>query len=227
MLALRRAALAAFLIIASLSTPARAEVLDIRPVFQNTPVWCWAAVGEMIFRYYDVPRLNIQADYQCGIINGLGGNCAVNCLNCVIPAGQMSNIAAMVEQFPVLVRQWTGRNAPDLRAEQDYSALDEDTVRDEIDAGRPIIAGISPSGMNYPDNIAEHVALIVGYEVEEDDDENEIVVLIVNDPFPFSSFNPYLRAGGERVRPGQYRIAYDSFVDRLNWSESVYEIETY
>ena len=45
-----------------------AEVqLHIPPLFQERPSWCWAAVGEMVFKYYDIPALH-RADYQCGIV---------------------------------------------------------------------------------------------------------------------------------------------------------------
>jgi len=45
-----------------------AEVqLHIPPLFQERPSWCWAAVGEMVFKYYDIPALH-RTDYQCGIV---------------------------------------------------------------------------------------------------------------------------------------------------------------
>jgi hypothetical protein len=37
-------------------------------------------------------------------------------------------------------------------------------VKQEINAGRPIVAGISPSGYMSQSNVSEHVALIVGYD---------------------------------------------------------------
>jgi len=41
-----------------------AEVqLHIPPLFQERPSWCWAAVGEMVFKYYDVPAAH-QTDYS-------------------------------------------------------------------------------------------------------------------------------------------------------------------
>jgi hypothetical protein len=56
-----------------------ATKLEIFPVCQQTPVWCWAAVGEMVFRYYDVPTINTRCGYQCGIFSdwaGLAGTIA-------------------------------------------------------------------------------------------------------------------------------------------------------
>ena len=43
--------------------------LHIAPVFQERPSWCWAAVGEMVFKYYYVPSAH-RTDYQCGIVQG-------------------------------------------------------------------------------------------------------------------------------------------------------------
>jgi hypothetical protein len=95
--------------------------------------------------------------------------------------------------------------------------LSFDNVQNEIDAGRPIIAGISPSGYRYA-GVSEHVALIVGYEGSN---------LIVNDPFPFAtafSGDPYEAAGGERIGRGQYQIRYGSFANDLQWRETIYGI---
>jgi hypothetical protein len=98
------------------------------------------------------------------------------------------------------------------------SRLSLSEVEAEIDGGRPIVAGISPSGYNIS-NVSQHVALIVGYDGDD---------LIVNDPFPFASNfftgNPYEAAGGEAVSRGQYRIPYRQFVERLRWRESIYGI---
>src|SRR5689334_6854940 len=46
--------------------------LVVAPVQQETEVWCWLAVGEMVFRYYGLPSVNGFGDYQCGIVGALG-----------------------------------------------------------------------------------------------------------------------------------------------------------
>jgi uncharacterized protein YvpB len=76
-----------------------------------------------------------------------------------------------------------------LTADTYSSALSMDEVKIEIDSQRPIIVEVSPNG-HPPPHGSEHVALIIGY-----DDQND---LIVNDPFPFPSRNPYGVAGGKQ-----------------------------
>lgn len=66
-------------------------------------------------------------------------------------------------------------------------------MKKEIDEGRPIIVGVSPSGFKIK-GISQHMALIVGY-----DDSSGDLKLTVNDPFPFEDdrflwiANPYNR----------------------------------
>lgn len=194
------------------------EVLRIPAVYQRTPVWCWAAVGEMVFRFYRIPSINPMGDYQCGIVGGLGGPCWSDCRRCVIPLGQMANIAAMIEGYPALVERLTGRSVSSLSGNEQRTPLDPSEIVEEIEAGRPIVIGISPSGFPYPGGLAEHVALIVGYKGNE-----ENLVVVVNDPFPFELVgrDPYLLAGGRRVRQGRYEIRHDRLVQRLRWNTSI------
>lgn len=49
------------------------KVLPVPPRYQETPVWCWVAVGEMVFRYYGIPNMNGPGNYQCGVIGALAG----------------------------------------------------------------------------------------------------------------------------------------------------------
>jgi hypothetical protein len=99
-----------------------------------------------------------------------------------------------------------------------------DAVMTEIDAGRPILAGISPGGYAFPD-ISQHAVVIVGY-----DNTGASPALIVNDPFPYDAYftqlpNPYLGAGGTERQPGQYYIPYSSFISNLVWANSIYQIQ--
>jgi len=212
--------------------PMRAQspgsTLDIDPVFQETPEWCWVATGQMIFNYFDIPMIN--PDGQCGIVslwgarvtpNGLFGPCMANCRACPFPAGQVATIKAMLQQYPLMAGAITRQPVAPLRF-QGGAALTREQVRDEIDASRPILVGISPSG--NPVFGPQHVALIVGYE----SDANDNLFLIVNDPFPFSYFaprgipDPYILAGGINVDAGRYRIEYARFRAYLKWTESIY-----
>jgi len=210
-----RNALAALLLLA---TPALASDLNIDGVYQRTPVWCWAAVGEMVFTHYGVANINPGGDFQCGIIALLHPVCDQNCYQCVVGAGSLSTMNNMLTQYPAFASRVT-HTSTQLTARATRSRLSLPTVQSEIDAGRPIVAGISPSGYRTS-AVSEHVALIVGY----DDDD-----LIVNDPFPFETAafagDPYVAAGGEPIATGQYRIPYNRFVSRLNWKESIYGIQ--
>lgn len=212
-----RSRIVAFLVCIFLVSAARAGELSIEPVYQRTPMWCWAAVGEMIFRHYGVANINPGGDFQCGILALLHPVCNQNCYNCPVPAGSLSTMNNMLTQYPSFAGRVT-RTSTRVSTSPRSSRLTLAEVRAEIDAGRPIVAGISPSGYNVS-NVSQHVALIVGYDGND---------LIVNDPFPFGTryFNgdPYEAAGGAAVARGQYRIPYRQFVERLQWRESIYRI---
>ena len=207
-----------FLLVGTLGTGSVvADELSIEPVFQQTPVWCWAAVGEMVFRHYGVANINPGNNFQCGIIALLHPICNQNCFNCVVPAGSLATMNNMLTQYPTFASGVT-RTRTRLSTRVRRTRLSLTEVQSEIDAGRPVVAGISPSGYNVS-GMSEHVALIVGY------DESE---LVVNDPFPFDSNfftgDPYESAGGEQLTRGQYKINYRAFANRLQWRETIYGI---
>ena len=190
--------------------------LDIDPQFQETPEWCWVTVGEMVFRYYGVADINPVGNFQCGIIALLGPACNMNCGNCVVPAGRLATIRNMLVQYSQTASAMT-HTSTYVHALATERALSMDDIKDEIDANRPIVAGVSPSG-NPPSVGSEHVALIVGYDGSD---------VIVNDPFPYDRVfptDPYTAAGGHELKEGQYQIDRDTFVARLKWRESVYDI---
>ena len=197
--------------------------LSIPPVAQRTPVWCWVAVGEMVFEHFGVPNVNPVGNYQCGIIGALAGPyhpCWSDCGRCVVPAGTPQNITNMLFQYPRIAGQLTRQSIDGVRSRRVLRALTDEQVREELDNDRPIIAGINPSGVAGP--FAQHVALIIGYE-----DVDDQLILTVNDPYPYqfvgNRFDPYLRAGGEGSG-GQYRINYNNFRRGLSWSESFYDL---
>lgn len=198
--------------------------LAIPPVVQRTPVWCWVAVGEMVFRHFEVPNVNPVGEYQCGIIGALAGPmhpCWGDCRRCVVPAGTPQNITSMLLQYPRIAGQLTRQPIAGVRSRRLVRALTVDEIKEELDNDRPIIAGVSPAGLTG--SFAQHVVLIVGYEGDEDS-----LSLTVNDPYPYAfagnRFDPYLRAGAVGGN-GQYRISYDNFRRGLRWSESFYQLQ--
>lgn len=196
------------------------------PVHQQSMVWCWVASGEMIFKHFNVPTVN-PASYQCGVVAFLGApytSCMQNCGTCQVPAHDISMIQNMLEQYPVFAGRSLGRYDQKPIHSKMGSDLTAKEVRKEIENGRPILIGLSPSG--HTQAVPEHAAVIVGYRVEGDDDGEETWV-IVNDPFPYEAFlrgekSPYERAGGARERLGQYSIEIDDLRSKLGWTQSLY-----
>jgi hypothetical protein len=214
-----------------LAAPYRATFagnLGIKPVIQKTPVWCWLAVGEMVFKYYGVPNVNPAGIYQCGIIGSLVGvyhPCNRDCSLCEQPARSLQNIQIMLRTYPVTASQANPYlSVPPLRSESKYTYLSEAEIRTDIDDESPIIAGINPSGFATPGS-SQHVALIVGYEQTKGK-----LILTVNDPFPFDlgTFNrmqnPYVAAGGTSNGDGSYEIEYGRFRRGLQWNTTIFNI---
>lgn len=192
------------------------RLLEIPPVFQDTPVWCWLAVGEMIFRYYHVPNANPAGYYQCGVAGMFFGNaCYFDCGQCVVTAGDVRRMDHMISEYANNVSDWSDLNLS-ISTRLTGTRISESRVRREIDSGRPIVIGISPSGYPYH-QVSEHVALIVGYKGDK---------FIVNDPYPFrSGQNPYVQSGARQLRRGQYEVTYEKLTDRFQWKETIYGIE--
>ena len=202
-----------------------AEVkLHIPPVFQERPSWCWAAVGEMVFKYYDVPAAH-RTDYQCGIVQSRKLCTGIpNCVECDVPAGDEATMVNMLEQYPVMAT--LGKTAGDiaLTVQSKSGSLSETEVKQELDEGRPIIVGISPPGFKV-DGRPQHMALIVGY-----DDSSGDLMLTVNGPFPYEDMrflwigNAYLSARASGGSAGEYELEYEAFRLRLKWTHTIYRM---
>ena len=206
-------------------TMAAEAQLHIPPLFQERPSWCWAAVGEMVFKYYDVPALP-RTDYQCGIV--LTRNLCPempNCVKCDLPVGDESSMMNMLQQYSLLASRGGEAGDVALAAQSKAGSLSEEEVKQEINEGRPIIAGVSPSGFKI-NGISHHTALIVGY-----DDRFGSLKLIVNDPFPFEDdrflwignpYQPNMDMSGENE--GQYEVSYERFRSKIKWNQTMYRI---
>lgn len=203
-----------------LSAASRAGELNITPRIQETYVWCWIAVGQMVFEHYEIPNVNPGGDYQCGIVGLLAAgtirhDCAFRCQNCTVPAGSAAGVISMIEDYPRRVAIVGDDDVARLRVTYRRGPLSFEAVESEIDEEHPIIAGISPSGRPSRWAGSQHVALIVGY-----DDSTEESRLLVNDPYPFSETNPYIAAGADDNGDGSYWISYAAFRNSLDWAES-------
>jgi hypothetical protein len=198
--------------------------LHIAPVFQERPSWCWAAVGEMVFKYYYVPAAH-RTDYQCGIVQGRNLCMGIpNCIPCDLSAGDAVTMVNMLEQYPLMVTPGSTAGDIALTAQSKSGSLSDVEVKKELDEGRPIIVGISPPGFNV-DGTPQHMALIVGY-----DDSSDDLMLTVNDPFPYEDMrflwigNAYLSARASGGSDGEYEIGYEAFRLRLKWTQTIYRI---
>lgn len=196
------------------------EFLPIAPKFQQTPVWCWLAVGEMVFNHFAVPEVN--PNFQCGIVaaDSIATNmemCSRDCSLCNVPVGTSREFAGMLVDYPRRAAALTGRKTPRVFAAIS-GVLGIDAIVGEIDRGSPVVAGISPGGVSGTFQTSAHVALIIGYDLSTDANKPR---LRVNDPFPFpEAANPYLAAGATSPAAGSYSIPYETFKHALGWTES-------
>lgn len=116
------------------------RVLSVPLVLQQTPVWCWAAVSEMVFRYYN------RGATQCQILSGwYQGNC------CAFPQ-------ACLTTAPLQVIQQT-LGAFGIGSAVFPGPISFQAVQNEINAGRPIIVA-------YRGSSAGHVVIIHGYDAQ-------------------------------------------------------------
>jgi hypothetical protein len=203
------------------ASPSRANVeLSVAPVQQTTHVWCWLAVGEMIFRAFDVPALNDH--FQCGIVGAVAIGtardvCARDCRRCTVPGGDAATVMNMLVEYPRRVSMLSGVSVPRLFVSH-AGVLQPGELRAELDAGRPVVVGINPGGRPATFAPAAHVALVIGYRVVGDE-----LWVLVNDPYPFSPQtwpDPYLAINAATPTPGRYVLPYRRLLEGLSWTES-------
>ena len=214
-----------FILLVSVNLTMGAEVkLHIPPLFQERPSWCWAAVGEMVFKYYYVPVAH-PTDYQCGIVQARNLCMGIpNCSECDPSAGDEGAMVNMLEQYPLKATLRGAAGDIALTVQSKNGSLSEAEVKKELDEGRPIIVGLSPTGYKV-DGTLQHMALIVGY-----DDRSGDLMLTVNDPFPYEDMrflwigNAYLSARASGGSAGEYEIEYEAFRLRLKWTQTLYRI---
>ncbi len=208
-----------FFQILSINAKSQERILDIDPVYQKTPEWCWVSCGEMVFKYYDICNINPGGDFQCGIIALLGPQCDQNCYSCPVPAGSTQRIINMLAQYPAYAHNICGSDKLSIKCKDTFGSISPESIVDDIDNEMPILAGINPSGIGFGNDPA-HATLIVGYEIYDDE-----MYLIINDPFPYEQYsgmqNPYVSGGGEELDYGQYKIEYSVFRKRFAWNRTL------
>ena len=198
--------------------------MNIPTVIQQTAVWCWLAVGEMIFRYYGLPVVNGAGDYQCGIVGAVGyaqggacNLCNVNCGNCVRPAGSPQMISYMLSEYPKIACRNIFQTKKTLNHSFVNGFLPSNVLLTELNNKRPVIAGINPGAQFILPGNSMHVALIVGFHYVQGS-----LILHVNDPFPYASqgTDPYKINAALTNGNLYYEIPYNNFVFGLKWNTS-------
>ena len=201
----------------------------IPAVQQETEVWCWLAVGEMIFKYYGLPTVNPAGDYQCGIVGAVGYSmngacdaCNLNCGNCVRPAGSPSMISYMLTNYPKIACKNLFENNKTLNNSYVANYLSANFLINELNQNRPVIAGINPGSQFVLQGNSQHVALIKGYYF----DSSNNLILKVNDPYPYwtKGVDPYVLSGAIANGDLSYQIPFTNFVNGLKWNTSWYNI---
>ena len=211
-----------------LNRPDKGKVLDIPPLFQRNSMWCWLTVGEMIFKYHKVPEYDPWRDllkraaptlsdpdklYQWGILSVVYPVCWLYPDACAVRGGgSWPTLQDMLKEYPRKV----GKQRIESKLAPGF--LTAAQIKNEIDAGRPIIVGI---GFVPLTGVPLHVALIVGYV-----DKGGDVDLIVNDPWPYQLLkqeSPYIKAGGSQNCEANYTIPRKAF--ETNWNGSLINIQ--
>jgi hypothetical protein len=222
-----------------LNRPEKGKVLDIPPLFQRQPMWCWLTVGEMIFKFkkppvaaynpwkplgLEPPPLDPDKLYQWGIMAVVHPQCWLSPNACAaVGGGSWQTLQDMLAKYPPAAGQQNKQNTPGIGCQQKPGCLSADEIKREIDAGRPIIAGITPGARVAPP-VPAHVALIIGYI----DNGNGDIDLIVNDPWPYQRLKqtaPYTQFGGSQNCDANYTIDRATFCSKAAWGGSLINIQ--
>jgi len=222
----------------------KGKILDIPPLFQRNPMWCWLTVAEMIFKSrkppvpaFDPwkaakmklpPLLDPDKLYQWGILAVVHPACWLHPDACAMVGGSSwENMQRALQIYPPKAGEQNtapgGKNPNNaVGSVKKEGCLSAKEIKDAIDAGHPIIVGISP-GQNPAPPTPAHVALIVGYQELPNGD----IELIVNDPWPYhlrpQDKNPYTtkEAKGSRNCDANYTVDRKNFCAQASWNGSL------
>lgn len=211
--------------------------LPVPPVMQQTPVYCWAASGEMIFQYYHVPSGFGGPSDQASIVRSTGGPfspCWNNPGGCIWPAGTSDTILFMLHTYPEVSRMLTGNQSiPRIMASFQNLPLTESQLKQQIDKGQPVLIALNPS-MNGA-HVPEHAIVLTGYHYAPPPAAPmapPIMWVVLNDPFPYFQVmptTPYLVLGGVAGTSGldrlRFGVPYSALVNQLSWVWTFYDIK--
>lgn len=192
--------------------PPKAE-LDIPAIAESKPGWSWAAVGQMVMDFYNVPPLYGADNWQCALADFLTGVQA-----CEAPKGSAEEATLkLIQGYSPFAYKFFGEDPVVMRYQQHKVLSPIDAIH-EIRFERPFIAVVQPPKSAEGDKGGKDVVLVVGYEGAPSD-----LKLIVNDPRPYQvGSNPYTDVGAEqRDVNGQYAIGYNDFVQQMKWTGTI------
>ncbi len=203
------------------SRPAAADsTLSIDPIQEDQHGESWAAVGEMVMRYYTVPNTGPNDDYQCGLTHYLNGqDVSADCAT-PVKLGAFQAILKIISGYQPYAYKYFQEDPVTMRFEQ-AKVLPADEVIHEIEFERPIVVAIEPPKVSDADKNTKQVALIVGYKGTADH-----LQIIINDPKVYElGSDPYVDAGASALDSGQYLINYKDFIKEMRWTASIYRIK--
>jgi len=193
--------------------PTHAE-LDIPAIAEKQPGWSWAAVGQMVMDFYNVPPLYGPDNWQCSLADYLTGVQA-----CEAPKAMSAEQASLklIQGYPAFAHKFFDEDPVVIRYQQ-HKALSPIDAIHEIRFERPFIAVVHPPKMNDSDKGGDAVVLVVGYDGGPDD-----LKLIVNDPRVYQvGADPYVDAGAQKLDVnGQYSINYKDLVQQMKWTGTI------
>jgi hypothetical protein len=189
------------------------STLDIPAIQESKPGWSWAAVGQMIMDFYNVPPLYGAEDWQCSLADFLTGVQA-----CEAP--KLSPEAAtlkLIQGYSPFAYKFFGEDPVVMRYQQHKVLSPIDAIH-EIRFERPFVAIVQPPKTGADDKGGKDVVLVIGYDGTPSD-----LRLIVNDPRPYQvGSNPYTDVGAEQLDVnGEYAIGYNDFVQQMKWTGTI------
>ena len=188
-------------------------VLDIPAIQESKPGWSWAAVGQMIMDFYNVPPLYGADNWQCSLADFLTGVQA-----CEAPKLSAEEATLkLVQGYAPFAYKFFGEDPVVMRYQQHKVLSPIDAIH-EIRFERPFIAVVQPPKSGAEDKGGKDVVLVIGYEGTPTD-----LRLIVNDPRPYQvGSNPYTDVGAQQLDVnGEYSVGYNDFVQQMKWTGTI------